>query len=243
MLRAARALRDRALRDRAQLQGRLREARAVLRQATLLPYDVGAPLVPTSVAPGEHVVVFLHGLFASAGVLRPLRTRFLAEAQIRTAALSYAPGPEVASLTARLRALVDALPSETPVHVVGHSLGGIVARDYARAPGSHRLRSIVTLASPFGGVRGAARFGFGSARDLDPESQVLRELRSQPIAVPHLSLLARDDGLTTDHEAHRTPGSELQVVAGVGHHSVLFDPRVAELVLGFVRRHVGVDPH
>jgi hypothetical protein len=24
---------------------------------------------------------------------------------------------------------------------------------------------------------------------------------------------------------------------------VLFDPRVAELVLGFVRRHVGVDPH
>jgi triacylglycerol lipase len=230
MLRAARAFRDQA-------QGRLREARAVVRQATLLPFDVGAPLLPSAVAPGEHVVVFLHGLFASAGVLRPLRTRFLAEAQVRTAALSYAPGPEVAALTARLRALVDALPAETPVHVVGHSLGGIVARDYARSPGAHRLRSIVTLASPFGGVQGAARFRFGSARDLDPESPVLRELRSAPVAVPHLSLLAREDGFTLDADAHRTPGSDLHVIAGVGHHSVLFDPRVAELVLGFVRKH------
>lgn len=223
------------------LRARLREARAVVRQATLLPYDVGAPLVPSAVVPGEHVVVFLHGLFASAGVLRPLRTRFLAVGRIRTAALSYAPGPEVAALTARLRALVDALPAETPVHVVGHSLGGIVARDYARSPGAHRVRSIVTLASPFGGVRGAARFRFGSARDLDPASPVLRELRSAPIAIPHLSLLAREDGLTADVEAHRTPGSELHVVAGVGHHSVLFDARVAELVLGFVRRHAASD--
>jgi pimeloyl-ACP methyl ester carboxylesterase len=219
------------------LRARLREARAVVRQATLLAYDVGAPLIPSAVSPGEHVVVFLHGLFASAGVLRPLRTRFLAEPRTRTAALSYPPGPDVAALTLRLRALVDQLPAQTPVHVVGHSLGGIVARDYARSRGAHSLRSIVTLASPFGGVRGAARFGFGSARDLDPDSRVLRELRAAEVDVPHLSLLAADDGLTTDAEAHRTPGSELHVLPGVGHHSVLFDARVAELVLGFVRRH------
>jgi triacylglycerol lipase len=117
-----------------------------------------------------------------------------------------------------------------------------VARDYARSPRSHRLRSIVTLASPFGGVPGAARFRFGSARDLEPESRVLVELRSAPVSVPHLSLLAGDDGLTTHTDAHRTPGSELHVVAGVGHHSVLFDTRVAETVLRFVRRHMLLVP-
>src|SRR5688572_20838715 len=49
-----------------------REALAFARQAVLLHRDVASTL-PERVREGEDVVVLLHGLFATAGVLRPLR--------------------------------------------------------------------------------------------------------------------------------------------------------------------------
>src|SRR5688500_5420014 len=80
-----------------------REVLALARQATLLHRDL-PELLPDDIETGQHVVVLLHGLFATAGVLRPLRRELEERARAKTASLSYAPGPGVEEVAHRLGA-------------------------------------------------------------------------------------------------------------------------------------------
>jgi triacylglycerol lipase len=206
------------------------EASAFARQAYLLPRDVARPVLPPGVRDGDDIVVFLHGLFASAGVLQPMREHVGRHQHIHTAATSYLPGPGVELITARLASLLSELPSRAKVHLVGHSLGGIVARHYAVTAGDARIVSTIAMASPFGGIRGIGFLRFGGARDLDSESAILRRIRSADIRVPHLSIFAGADRLTRDTAAHAIPGGDIEVIDGIGHNTVLFDQRAIDSV-------------
>jgi pimeloyl-ACP methyl ester carboxylesterase len=208
------------------------EASAFARQAWLLPRDTLAPVVPRHVHPGEDVVVFVHGLFASAGVLRPMRQAVTRHRGIHDAAMSYAPGPGAEALVERLASLLEPVPDGARVHLVGHSLGGIVARLYAVTRDDPRVAQTIALASPFGGVPAAAALGFDGARDLAPGSAVLRTLRiARPSrAIPHLSIVAGDDVLHRSPIAHVLPTGEHLVLEGRGHNAVLFDREAIRLV-------------
>jgi triacylglycerol lipase len=61
--------------------------------------------------------------------------------------------------------------------VVGHSMGGIVARYYVQALGGHRnVDTVITLGSPHRGTY-VANLGIGpAARELQPRTSLLREL-------------------------------------------------------------------
>ena len=111
---------------------------AFARQAWLLRHDTGNAVVSGEIAHGDDVVVFLHGLFASAGVLRPLRAAITRNRGVHAAALSYPPGPGIAELSERLRALLHTLPATARIHLVGHSLGGIVVRHFVQEIGDAR---------------------------------------------------------------------------------------------------------
>ena len=200
----------------------------------MLPRDTAEDVVPDA-ASGDDVVLFLHGLFASAGVLQPMRLGFMRHAGVRTGAFSYAPGPGVVELNERLSSLTAKLPGDINLHLVGHSLGGLVARYYSQQAGDARLRSLTTLASPFAGVPLASKLAlFEGARDLAPESSLLAQLRTRPVPVPHLALLGEQDQLTSDHVAHAALGSKTEVLAGLGHHTILFAPQVATAVQSFI---------
>ena len=207
-----------------------REILAYARQATLLHRDLGRPPLP-AIEPGDDVVVGLHGLFASGGVMRPLRAR-LERHGVATAAMSYLAGPGIATLAERLGEWLAAL-GPARIHLVGHSLGGIVARYYAVHGGDERVVQTISLASPFAGVRvgGALRLGLSVplARDLDDASALLRELRLARGA-PHLSLIAKDDHMFSAPLSHALPGGDVVVVDDCGHNAMLFDERVAEHV-------------
>ena len=132
----------------------MREASAFASQARLLHLDAFSPVVPREVLDGEDVVVVLHGLFATAGVLRPLRKHLERRAGIRTAAMSYPPGRSAREVADQLDALLDELPSHARLHLVGHSLGGIIVRHVAVREHDPRIVQTITMASPFGGIRG-----------------------------------------------------------------------------------------
>src|SRR5262245_28296375 len=83
-----------------------REALSVARQALLLPRDAVSPPLPRGIEDGDDVVVFLHGLFSTAGALRPLRAALSRKPRLHTAAISFPPGPGIAPLADRLRALM-----------------------------------------------------------------------------------------------------------------------------------------
>jgi pimeloyl-ACP methyl ester carboxylesterase len=212
------------------------ETLATLRQACLWPRDLG-PVVPDACEEGQDVVVLLHGFFASAGVFRPLRAR-LEGAGARVASFTHAPGQTVRAIARALAHLVDEIPEHARVHVIGHSLGGIVARWYVQELGGHaRVTQTISLASPFGGAPVARRFPFLVGADLHEDSSTLARLRRGPHAhrVPHTSIIAGEDHLVVPQRSGAFHHGDVFVMPGRSHNSILFDREVAELVTQRVR--------
>jgi pimeloyl-ACP methyl ester carboxylesterase len=214
-----------------------REALAFARQAVLLHRDVGSTL-PERVRAGEDVVVLLHGLFATAGVLRPLRRSIeQSAAGAHTAAFSYAPGPGVESVARRLGELVRWLPSGVRIHLVGHSLGGLAARWFVQELGGDpRVAQTISLASPFRGTRHARLLPGPAGRDITPGSELLQRLEHRALSavhVPHISIAAERDAVVT--ESTLFPFGDRLVVPHCGHNALLFHPRVAAIVAQRVR--------
>lgn len=215
------------------LQTAAREALAFARQGILLRHDLADPVIPESVRAGDDVVVFLHGLFATAGVLRPLRAAVSRYPAVHTAALTYFPGPGVEAISQRLRGVLGAIPAGARIHLVGHSLGGIVARYFALEANDPRVVQTISLASPFAGLRRAAWLGLDSGRDLHPKSRVLRRILLHPLAavIPHLSIIAGADNIVDAPISHALPGGEVLVMEARGHNTLLFDDEVARAVV------------
>lgn len=101
-------------------------------------------------------VVAVHGLWMRAAAMQVLRRR-LAPHGFSLSEFEY---PSVTgSLTANARALaayVDSLPGDT-IHLVGHSLGGVVIRAMLELTVPARLGRVVCLGSPLRGSRTGQR--------------------------------------------------------------------------------------
>ena len=92
--------------------------------------------------------------------------------------------------------------SGEPISLVGHSLGGVFARELARQyPG--RVRSVVTLGSPFGTTDGAAVSQFVKSAFERISRQSVEQLRRsltqldprRPPGVPATAIFSRSDGV------------------------------------------------
>jgi pimeloyl-ACP methyl ester carboxylesterase len=215
-----------------------REAIALARQALLLRHDTG-PRLPPRVQDGDDVVVLLHGLFASAGVLRPLRERIERDAGAHTASFSYLPGPGVRALAARLDALVDQIPKRVRVHLVGHSLGGLVARYYVQCtPHDDRVVQTISIASPFGGTEQARWLPVGVGRDIAQGSPLLELIArtADRTAIPHTAFVAGADTMVVPPEsAAFAAADEVLVLEGLGHNAVLYDGDLHDAVVERIR--------
>jgi pimeloyl-ACP methyl ester carboxylesterase len=210
------------------------ERLAFMRQATLLHRDI-APVVPRVVR-GDHVVILIHGFLASAGVFRPLRARLERETGARVATFSHAPGVGIRRIAARLAELVDRVPHAERITVIGHSLGGLVARWYVQEMGgqAHVTRTI-SLAAPFHGVDVPQLF---VGADVHERSALLRRLRERAAdcRVPHTSIVAADDRTVPGVETACLGVGDVVVLANRGHNTLLFDDEAAGLIIDRVKR-------
>jgi triacylglycerol lipase len=219
------------------LEGVGREAAAIARQATLICRDVRGAR-PMWV-PGEHdVVMLVHGLFATAGVLRPLRHELERRTAARTASFTHPPGPGIERIARDLARAVRAISGEARIHLVGHSIGGIAVRYFVQALGSDpRVVQTISIGSPFGGARPARLFPAPVGRDIAPGSELLSRLARQAqqrLGVPHLSIAGLEDHVVSSGAF--LAGGERFSVAGCGHNSLLYHPRVLAEVVRRIRQ-------
>lgn len=209
-----------------------REALAFAKQATLLHRDL-AQVCPVEEARGADIVVLLHGLYATAGVLRPLREHVERQLGVQTASFSYAPGPGVEPIAARLAELIERLPEAVRIHLVGHSLGGVVVRWFVQELGGDpRVVQTISMASPFAGTRHARLAPAGAGRDIAPGSAVLDRLRrslERAQELPHLSIVASDDALVPSNAALGV--GDTLVVEECGHNGLLYHPNVFDVIV------------
>jgi hypothetical protein len=115
------------------------------------------------------------------------------------------------------------------VILVAHSKGGLAGKQVMLGPAADRVRSMLAIATPFGGSRYARRMPVRTLRAFSPDDPSIRALSAQAdVNARIVSVYARFD-------PHIPEGSELPGAKNVpldtgGHFRVLAHPRVmAEL--------------
>lgn len=182
-----------------------------------------------------HPVLVLPGLLAGDFSTAPLR-RFLRELghDARGWKLGLNLGP-TSDLGVRLNARLGRLfeRGRRRVSLVGWSLGGIFARELARA-NPDRVRLVITLASPFRDVSAthAARIVPLLSR-VGPlhEAHDLRAALRRPLPVPTTSIYSRSDGIVHWQSCLEAPGPRREnVEVPCSHTGMGFHPKALAVI-------------
>ncbi|MEU2997442.1 alpha/beta fold hydrolase [Streptomyces sp. NPDC006995] len=142
----------------------------------------GRPATTAAAPPSPPPVVLLHGFIDNRSAFVVLR-RALTRYGRRPESLNYSPlTRDVRTAAALLGRHVEEICARTGhgrVDVVGHSLGGLIARYYVqRLGGDRRVRTLVTLGTPHGGTAVAPGAGIHPiVRQMRGGSSVIEELR------------------------------------------------------------------
>jgi len=182
-------------------------------------------------------ILLLHGLIDNRSTFTLLRRALQRRGYGQVLTLNYSPfTQDVRTAALRLQRVVEQTCEQTGyerVHVVGHSLGGVVARYYVqRMGGDARVHTLATLGSPHSGTVAAHLLPTRLARQLRPGSELMMEL-----AEPAVGCRTRfvcfwsdlDHLVVPQHRArldHPDLAARNVLLRGTGHMSLTFDKRV-----------------
>lgn len=205
------------------------------------PRRAGRPRGGTPRLPAGDTVptVLLHGFADNRSVFVLLRRALAQHGPHQVACLNYSP------LTCDIRAAADLLgrhveevcarTGRAEVDIVGHSLGGLIARYYVqRLGGDRRVRTLVTLGTPHAGTSVAPLAGVHPiVRQMRPGSSVIEELRAPApgCRTRFVSFWSDLDRIMVPVESARLDHPDLLAenvpVSGIGHLALPVHPAVA----------------
>ncbi|HET7529550.1 MAG TPA: alpha/beta fold hydrolase [Mycobacteriales bacterium] len=182
-------------------------------------------------------ILLVHGLVDNRSIFTVLRRALRRRGFGRVWTLNYhVLTQDLRAAARRLAQTVEAICEQTGyerIHVIGHSMGGIIARYYVqRMGGDERVHTLVTLGSPHGGTHAARLLPSGVCRQLRPNSDVIAELAGpvERCRTRFLSFWSDLDVLISPKIAARIDHPDLNArnvfVRGVGHMSLPIDARV-----------------
>ncbi|MFE9411824.1 esterase/lipase family protein [Streptomyces sp. NPDC006704] len=184
-------------------------------------------------------VVLLHGFIDNRSVFVLLRRSLARHGWRHLESLNYSPlTADIRAAAALLGRHVEDICARTghpEVDIVGHSLGGLIARYYVQClGGERRVRTLVTLGTPHGGTRSAQlAHAHPIGRQMCPGSALIEELRA-----PAPGVRTRFVGFWSDLDTLMIPVGTARVehpdliarnirVTGIGHLALPVHPAVA----------------
>ena len=217
---------------------RFTEGRAFAQQAALIARHGRRSEPPLA---GGRAVVMIHGFMAAAPVFDPLRRRLASELGWASMAFGY---PSYGSFEATAQRLADALdrhvPASTELILVGHSLGGMLARWYVHElGGAERVSRVVTISTPHQGTRVARLAPFGLGAAIRPGSPVISRLEAARGGPVHYAFAGAEDATVPPESALGCHADFHHVIEAVGHNGILYAPHAQERILDAV---AGVAP-
>jgi pimeloyl-ACP methyl ester carboxylesterase len=194
-----------------------------------------APAPATATPP----VLLIPGIYCNGAVWWWLVRRLRAQGLRNLFPLTLEPPlADIATLASRLAGEIERICEQTQaqrVVLVGHSMGGLIARAYLRDFGSARVARVVTLASPHHGSELArVAIGAGGAQ-LRPGNRWLAALNAAEHAVPPVpivSLFSWHDNFVAPQDSAVLAHATNVDLTGVGHLALLFSEPVAQRVAG-----------
>lgn len=148
--------------------------------ADLSPLQRG--LVVSDVEAAGTPILLVHGVVDNRSVFTVLRRGLRKRGFHAVRSMNYSPlTGDVRVAATALASRVEQLCAETGferIHVIGHSMGGLIARYYVqRLGGDERVHTLVTMGTPHEGTRSACLVPHRLARQLRPGSDLVTELR------------------------------------------------------------------
>lgn len=187
-------------------------------------------------------VILLHGLFQNRGCLLPLAWQLRAAGFDRVISINTPAWYDLETLTERVRQAIVQTRAATGaerVHLVGHSMGGILARNVLQNHDDARfVAHCVTLGSPHRGSK-LAPLAFSSlGRALLPGSALLTRLNAGPLPtdVAFTAIYSRHDNIIIPTESARLEGACQIELTGLGHTAMLVAPQTARAVIAALDR-------
>ncbi len=185
----------------------------------------------------EHTpIILLHGLFQNRSCLFWLQYQLRASGYTRIISINTPPWRDIEALTEELAKKVDELQIKwqtEKVILIGHSMGGMIARNYIQNRGGARhARALITLGSPHHGSKLAPFAVSPMGKTLLPGSEFIRQFNSVewPQEVIALSHYTRYDNIVLPAESAKMDGAKNVELDGMGHTSLLFHPKSMQAV-------------
>lgn len=192
------------------------------------------PLRELNTEKRERPVLLVHGYFMSRAcfIFLYFRMRQAGRRAIFTINLRPRTAP-IEELAQQLSEKVDevlVLTRAEKIDIIGHSMGGIVARYYIeQLNGAKKVHRLITLGSPHNGTK-IAVFGIGAnARELKPGSEFMRALNSKslPQEVKYYSIWSTLDNLVLPQDTAELKDPAVNIkYHGIGHLTILFSAKV-----------------
>jgi triacylglycerol lipase len=182
-------------------------------------------------------ILLVHGLVDNRSIFTLLRRHLRRRGFGRVWTMNYRIWTtDLRDAARQLAASVDAICEQTGyerIHVIGHSMGGLVARYYVqRLGGDAHVHTLVTLGTPHHGTRAARLFPRGVCQQLTPGSEVVNEL-AEPAPgcqTRFVCFWSDNDALISPKHAAMLDHPDLSarniLVHGVGHMSLPIDRRI-----------------
>lgn len=214
---------------------RLRDAETRIRLDDLSPTKRGL-LINDVMAAGTPILL-IHGIIDNRAVFTMLRRQLSKRGFGRTMTMNYSVmTADVRDAAAQLGRVVERITEETGhdrIHIVGHSLGGLVARYYVqRLGGDKHVHTLVTLGAPHSGTHAARLVPQRLVRQLRPGSELIAEL-AEPAPgcqTRFVSFWSDLDQIIIPKSSARLDHPDLNarnvLLRGIGHLSLPIDRRV-----------------
>lgn len=198
------------------------------------------------------MVIVVHGLWLTGGAMTVLRTRF-ARMGYETRSFSYpSVHHDLSHNAAQLFAFVTSLAAQR-IHIVGHSMGGLLALQMLHEHSDARIGRVVLVGSPYRDIH-AARGLLSMRLGQSMVGKSIRQWLSQPkpdvsqrydigviagtrsVGLGRLvaSLPTPNDGTITVAETE-VPGAKDSIVLHVSHSEMLFSAQVAKQAAQFLQ--------
>jgi triacylglycerol lipase len=161
------------------LGGRGRRTDPAYRLEHLPPVQRG--LLVSDVEAAGTPILLVHGIVSNRSIFTLLRRGLTRRGFSNVFAMNYTTvATDVRTAALRLAEEVEEVVAETGferIHVIGHSLGGLIGRYYVtRLGGDARVHTLVTLGTPHEGTRAAYAVPTRLMEQMRPGSGLMREL-------------------------------------------------------------------
>jgi pimeloyl-ACP methyl ester carboxylesterase len=182
-------------------------------------------------------IILIHGVIDNRSIFTLLRRALRGRGFGRTYALNYSPfTDDIADVAERLGALIEDVCEQTGyerVHIIGHSMGGLVARYYVqRLGGDRNVHTVCTLGTPHCGTIPARFVPWPVIRQMRTDSPIITEL-AEPAPgcrTRFIAIWSDLDQLVLPQRNARILHEDLRArnvfIKGIGHMSLPVDRRV-----------------